>query len=69
MTVCISCNPEARFAQELAFATLIGSLRSTSALLGSAKSIDLSPGDLSHLLDLITEKAQEVAELSGFKSP
>jgi hypothetical protein len=64
----MSFDPVQRLDQELGFACLIGALKSTSALLGAAKSIDVSPHDLSLLLDLITEKAVGVAELSGFKT-
>jgi hypothetical protein len=60
-------QPESELDKELALATLVGSLKSTSALLGAARSIDVSPQDLSHLLDLITEKAVGVAAMSGFE--
>lgn len=63
----MSFDPVNRLDQELAFATLVGSLKSTAALLGAARTIDVPPGDLAHLLDLIAEKAVGVAELSGFK--
>jgi hypothetical protein len=60
-------HPEREPDKEMAFATLVGSLKSTAALLGAAKTIDVSPHDLSHLLDLIAEKAVSVAEMSGFR--
>ena len=64
----MSQSPLQRLDQEIAFLCLIGSIKATAALLGAAQTIDHHPADLGCLLDLIGEKAQEIAKMSGFNA-
>ena len=60
------CDPFNRLDLEFGFHTLIGASKSVAALLHTARSIDVSPGDLGCLLDLLTEKAEACQSLAGF---
>jgi hypothetical protein len=59
-------DPLCRLDLEFALIGLVSGLRGLSALMGAARSIDCGPVEIAALLDLHTQKAEEVQRLAGF---
>jgi hypothetical protein len=67
------CDPDKnagdRLELEFGFYRHSGALRAVSALFGAAHSIDCTPGDLSAMLDLVSEQAHLCQRLAGMPAP
>ncbi len=64
----MSYSPTKQLDLECSLATLTGGLKGLSALLGSARTLDVTPCELAAMIDLLAEQAQKTQMLAGFQT-